>query len=253
MHFFVRDVCLFVCLSSMCTAIKGPSAAFFTAWLSGNLSLVCQQSISYLTTQLFRFSLILAAPHVKFHHNSNWDSAVYVNAVFNTDTNHSVVQTYNFTTYNLCDYDDALDSDTKIWSAADPSNTATIAVTIAVPLLKEGTTYFFSSDYDGDQCNNGQRFKIYVSHGKGLPDSLKSPSEQAPAPNSPDYNNDDSAPDIVVPSNFSSPEDGDHKDDDNVKKASRSVSLYARKVNSFMVLLGLVCIFVWIALIGLVF
>ncbi|XP_044461240.1 blue copper protein 1b-like [Mangifera indica] len=164
--------------------------------------------------------------------------------IFNTDTNHSVVQTYNFTTYNLCDYDDALDSDTKIWSAADPSNTATIAVTIAVPLLKEGTTYFFSSDYDGDQCNNGQRFKMYVSHGKGLPDSLKSPSEQAPAPNSPDYNNDDSAPDIVVPSNFNNPEDGDHKDDDNVKKASRSVSLYARKVDSIMVLLGLVCIFV---------
>ncbi|KAJ0102380.1 hypothetical protein Patl1_05582 [Pistacia atlantica] len=160
--------------------------------------------------------------------------------IFNTDTNHSVVQTYNFTTYKLCDYDDALDSDTKIWSAADPSNTATVAVTVPVPLLKEGTTYFFSSDYDGDQCNNGQHFKIYVSHGKGLPDSLKSPSEQAPAPNSPDYNNDESAPDIVVPSNFNNPQGGDHKndDDDNVKKASGSASLY---VNSIMVLFAYFC------------
>ncbi|KAJ6310188.1 hypothetical protein OIU76_015003 [Salix suchowensis] len=50
------------------------------------------------------------------------------------------------------------------------------------PLLKEGPNYFFSGDYDGEQCDNGQHFKITVSHGKGLPDSLKDPSDQAPAP-----------------------------------------------------------------------
>ncbi|KAH9790309.1 hypothetical protein KPL71_003360 [Citrus sinensis] len=50
------------------------------------------------------------------------------------NTNHSVVQTYNFTTYKECDYDDALDSDTKLWSAADPSNTATSGVTVPANL-----------------------------------------------------------------------------------------------------------------------
>lgn len=175
-------------------------------------------------------------------------------AVFNTDTNHSVVQTYNFTTYQICDYDDSLDADTKLWSTANPSNTATTPVTVPVPLLKEGTTYFFSSDYDGEQCENGQRFKIKVNHGKGLPESLKSPSEQAPAPNSADYNNEDSAPDIVVPSNFNKPrgnqssdDDADRDgDDDNVKKESDAVSLFAkfldRKFNGFMILLGVVCL-----------
>ncbi|KAI9195018.1 hypothetical protein LWI28_010896 [Acer negundo] len=169
--------------------------------------------------------------------------------IFNTDNNHSVVQTYNFTTYKLCDYEDALDSDTKIWSAADPSNTATFAVSVAVPLLKQGPTYFFSSDYDGDQCNNGQHFKINVTHGQGLPDSLKSPSEQAPAPNSADYNNDDSAPDIVVPSNFNNPHEdkGSDDDDNDVKKESGSVSLFAKswnmKLYGFMIFLGIICIF----------
>ncbi|KAH7560787.1 hypothetical protein JRO89_XS10G0102500 [Xanthoceras sorbifolium] len=170
--------------------------------------------------------------------------------IFNTDNNHSVVQTYNFTTYKLCDYDDALDSDTKLWSAANPSNTETIAVSVAVPLLKEGSTYFFSSDYDGDQCNDGQQFKINVTHGKGLPESLKSPSQQSPAPNSADYNNDESAPDIVVPTNFNNPhEDKDDNDDDDndVKKQSGSVSLFVnswcRKFYGFMILLGIICIF----------
>ncbi|KAH9790302.1 Phytocyanin domain-containing protein [Citrus sinensis] len=171
--------------------------------------------------------------------------------IFNTDTNHSVVQTYNFTTYKECDYDDALDSDTKLWSAADPSNTATSGVTVPVPLLKEGTTYFFSSDYDGDQCRNGQHFKINVSHGKGLPESLKSPSEQSPAPNSADYNNDESAPDLVVPSTFNKPRgnqnSNDDDDGDNVKKQSGAVSLLAKyldwKFNGILFLLGIISIF----------
>lgn len=148
-------------------------------------------------------------------------------AVFNTDTNHSVVQTYNFTTYKECDYNDALDSDTKLWSAADPSNTATSGVTVPVPLLKEGTTYFFSSDYDGDQCRNG----------KGLPESLKSPSEQSPAPNSADYNNDESAPDLVVPSTFNKPRGNQNSndDDDDVYKKKLLVGLENKKPEGFRV------------------
>ncbi|KAI4373636.1 hypothetical protein MLD38_011742 [Melastoma candidum] len=125
--------------------------------------------------------------------------------LFNTDTNHSVVQTYNYTTYASCDYADALDNDTIQWSSADPSNTDTHAVTIPVPLLKEGPNYFFSGDYDGDQCRNGQHFGINVTHGQGLPESLRSPQDEAPSPNSPDSGSDDSAPDKVIPSDFSNP------------------------------------------------
>lgn len=164
-------------------------------------------------------------------------------AVFNTNNNHSVVQTYNLTTYKLCDYDNALENDTIEWSATDPSNTDTQGVTVAVPLLKEGTTYFFSGDYDGDQCKNGQHFQINVTHGRGLPESLKSPSEQAPAPNSPDVNGADSAPETIVPANFDHPQDV--SDDDKVE--SGSISLYLRfislKLNGILVLFGIFCLF----------
>ncbi|XP_020087605.1 blue copper protein isoform X2 [Ananas comosus] len=123
--------------------------------------------------------------------------------IFNTDKNHSVVQTYNATTYKLCDYNDASDGDTVEWSAGEPEFSKA-AVTVAVPLLKEGPTYFFSGDYDGEQCENGQQLAINVTHGQGLPDSLKNPSDQSsPAPASPD--DEKSVPDTVVPSNFDHP------------------------------------------------
>ncbi|KAJ6409265.1 hypothetical protein OIU84_008875 [Salix udensis] len=160
--------------------------------------------------------------------------------IFNTDTNHSVVQTYNFTTYKLCDYDNSGDNDTVEWSSANPSNTLTQGATVAVPLLKEGPNYFFSGDYDGEQCDNGQHFKITVSHGKGLPDSLKDPSDQAPAPNAADY---DSTPDTVVPFDFNNP----HDQDTDVKKDSGSISLYGKfldiKLNGILLLLVIVYMF----------
>uniref|UniRef100_A0A6N2L318 Phytocyanin domain-containing protein n=1 Tax=Salix viminalis TaxID=40686 RepID=A0A6N2L318_SALVM len=160
--------------------------------------------------------------------------------IFNTDTNHSVVQTYNFTTYKLCDYENSGDNDTVEWSSANPSNTLTQGATVAVPLLKEGPSYFFSGDYDGEQCDNGQHFKITVSHGKGLPDSLKDPSDQAPAPNAADY---DSTPDTVVPFDFNNP----HDQDTDVKKDSGSISLYGKfldmKLNGVLLLLGIVYMF----------
>ncbi|CAN1145232.1 Lamin-like protein [Linum perenne] len=153
--------------------------------------------------------------------------------VFNTNTNHSVIQTYNLTTYQQCDYDNSQQIDTTQWSSGDPSNTATNPVTVAVPLLKEGPNFFFSGDYDGDQCRSGQRFKIAVAHGKGLPDSLKPPSEQAPAPNSEDVNNEDSAPETTVPADFTHPKgqgptgsdsDDADSDSDDDKKATASPS-----------------------------
>ncbi|KAM7280442.1 hypothetical protein ACFE04_007576 [Oxalis oulophora] len=159
--------------------------------------------------------------------------------LFNTDTNHSVVQTYNSSTYKLCDFDDSIAKDTTEWSAGDPSSTATRPVTVAVPLVKEGFNYFFSANYDGDQCKSGQHFKIKVSHGKGLPDSLKDPSAQAPAPNIDDYNNPDSAPDTIVPSNFDNPRAVDNADSDNDDtKEDNGSSILFMRWNLIFVLLG---------------
>lgn len=167
--------------------------------------------------------------------------------IFNTDNNHSLVQTYNFTTYKQCDYDDAQDKDTIQWSSVDPSNTDIHPVTVAVPLLKEGATYFFSSDYDGEQCKNGQHFKINVTHGQGLPKSLQKPSEDSPSPASPISGDDESAPDTNVPSNFNNPkEDSDDEktsDKDKDKEESSSVSMlkyvkFHNKLYGCLVLLG---------------
>ncbi|XP_065878073.1 early nodulin-like protein 18 [Euphorbia lathyris] len=165
--------------------------------------------------------------------------------LFNTNTNHSVVQTYNETVYELCDDNGSEGNDTIEWSNLDPSNTATQLVTVPVPLLKEGTSYFFSSDYDGDQCKNGMHFKINVTHGRGLPESLKSPDEQAPAPNSPDVSGDDVVPDTIVPANFDNPKD--MSDSDNDKVDSGSISLHLKflegKLNGILIFLGVVCLY----------
>ncbi|KAG8388926.1 hypothetical protein BUALT_Bualt02G0176000 [Buddleja alternifolia] len=140
--------------------------------------------------------------------------------IFNSDNNHSVIQTYNFTTYNLCDYQDSLENDTIEWSSDDPSSTTPHPISVAVPLRKVGMTYFFSSDYDGEQCQNGQHFKINVTYGKGLPKTL---SDDSPAPISPE-SGDDAAPDTLVPSNFDHPKD--IGDDDTNNEPSKSVSLF---------------------------
>ncbi|PON59549.1 Phytocyanin domain containing protein [Trema orientale] len=171
--------------------------------------------------------------------------------IFNTNTNHSVVQTYNETTYKLCDYEDASDKDTTQWSTADPSNTATRPITVPVPLLKEGKTYFFSGDYDGDQCTNGQRFAIVVAHGQGLPKSLKDPStDESPGPVGPQSGDEegDAAPDTIVPSNFNNPKPVASDDADRASDSSGSVSLsflhgkvFGRQLCTvFMVCLGLI-------------
>uniref|UniRef100_A0A0E0MUR7 Phytocyanin domain-containing protein n=1 Tax=Oryza rufipogon TaxID=4529 RepID=A0A0E0MUR7_ORYRU len=103
--------------------------------------------------------------------------------IFNTDKNHSVVQTRNETLYKSCDYNDSGPDDTVEWSAAAPEFSKD-AVTVAVPLLKEGSSYFFSGNYDGEQCESGQRFAIAVAHGQGLPPDLRPPAAEAPGPSS---------------------------------------------------------------------
>ncbi|XP_028803951.1 uclacyanin-3-like [Neltuma alba] len=164
--------------------------------------------------------------------------------IFNTDNNHSVIQTYNFTTYKLCDYDDAQDNDTTQWSASDPSATEPHPVTVAVPLVKEGMTYFFSSDYDGEQCKNGQQFKINVSYGQGLPKSLRDyysspPSSQdssSPSPASPMSGDQDVTPDTIVPANFDHPREVDDDDDadERAEKSSAAGSVFSGKIYNFL-------------------
>lgn len=162
-------------------------------------------------------------------------------AVFNTDTNHSVVQTYNVTTYKLCDYDNAVENDTIQWSSADPSNTAPHDVSVAVPLVKEGITYFFSGDYDGEQCKNGQHFKINVTHGQGLPKSLEQNPESSGPASSPQSGNgdDEPTPDTIVPnSNFNNPKQD--AADDTQPSGSVSLSLPHVQGNLISILVGLV-------------
>ncbi|KAL3518836.1 hypothetical protein ACH5RR_021425 [Cinchona calisaya] len=158
--------------------------------------------------------------------------------LFNTDNNHSVIQTYNFTTYKRCDYVDALDNDTIQWSSADPSSTSPHPISVAVPLVKVGMTYFFSSDYDGEQCKNGQHFKINVTYGLGLPPSLKRTSDEAPAPVNPD-SGDDSAPDTLVPSNFDNPQNiSDDNDSSDSIILSAVPYLFGVKLYWSMIFLG---------------
>lgn len=164
-------------------------------------------------------------------------------AVFNTDNNHTVVQTYNSTIYNLCDDSNSLDNDTVNWSSPDPSATNVHPVFVAVPLLKVGPTYFFSSDYDGEQCENGQRFSINVTHGQGLPPSLKPPSPEAPGPVG-QQSGDDTVPDTNVPANFDHPKDisdDDDDDDDGKKKKSNAIIIQVSRwgFSRVLIMLGL--------------
>lgn len=167
-----------------------------------------------------------------------------MHAVFNTDKNHSVIQTYNITTYRKCDYNNAEEDDTVQWSAGEPT-VSTEAVTVPVPLLKEGMTYFFSGDYDGEQCKHGQHFKINVTHGEGLPNSLKE-TDAAPAPGNPD--DDNSTPDTVVSSNFDKPVESTGEDVDDKSGASSLPSPWFVKVGGWKLggVLGLLGV-VWLS------
>lgn len=174
----------------------------------------------------------------------------FIYAVFNTDNNHSVTQTYNFTTYKNCDYNNALDNDTMQWVSADPSSTSIFPVTVAVPLLKVGPTYFFSSDYDGEQCENGQHFKINVTYGQGLPRDLKDPSDDdSMAPISPISGDEESAPDTIVPSSFDHPRDVS-TDDSPEPSNSISLSMFSKvlgiQLNWVFVMLALVFGICWL-------
>ncbi|KAI3796587.1 hypothetical protein L1987_39265 [Smallanthus sonchifolius] len=93
--------------------------------------------------------------------------------IFNTNTNQTVILTYNETTYRSCSIDNSSDSDTSVYSHGNEQFGQPL--TVEVPLTIEGTNYFFSDANDGIQCLNGMAFGINVSHGVGLPPNLNQP------------------------------------------------------------------------------
>lgn len=100
--------------------------------------------------------------------------------IFKTDTNTSVVHTYNKTTYALCTVsEDDTDGETFIYTPTQTptpiTNSSAPAASIEVPLTQEGTNYFFSAAQDGIQCSKGMKFDILVAKGRGLPPSLNQP------------------------------------------------------------------------------
>lgn len=99
---------------------------------------------------------------------------------FNTNSNQTVIQTYNETTYQNCTTDYSSDNDTFQYDGGvDQFSAASI---VEVPLTILGTQYYFSDASDGEQCLNGMAFEIKVNRGLGLPPSLNQPP---PPPYSP--------------------------------------------------------------------
>nr|KYP64262.1 Early nodulin-like protein 1 [Cajanus cajan] len=97
--------------------------------------------------------------------NQTFDLGDYL--IFNTNSNQTVVQTYNKTTYLNCTADET-DNGTFVRRFGE-------ALTIAVPLTIVGPNYFFSDAADGVQCQHGLAFEIDVQRGLGLPPSLNQP------------------------------------------------------------------------------
>ncbi|KAK7340145.1 hypothetical protein VNO77_20839 [Canavalia gladiata] len=92
--------------------------------------------------------------------------------IFKTNSNQTVIQTYNKTSYLRCTADDS-DNGTFVYDGG--SGRFGQALTIDVPLTIVGPNYFFSDAGDGVQCQHGMAFKINVQRGLGLPPSLNQP------------------------------------------------------------------------------
>ncbi|KAI3985284.1 hypothetical protein MKX01_033598 [Papaver californicum] len=107
---------------------------------------------------------------------SEWASGKTFNLgdylIFNTNTNQTVIKTYNETAYSICNADDTVDTDASVYSGGPEIGKQ---VVLPVALIIEGENYFFSSADDGAQCQKGMAFKIDVKHGVGLPPSLNQP------------------------------------------------------------------------------
>ncbi|KAL6565912.1 hypothetical protein OROHE_004967 [Orobanche hederae] len=121
-----------------------------------------------------------------FNSPTSRPSILGTTSFFNTNTNQTVIQTYNKTTYESCITDDSLDTDTFQYGGGNDEFGNTTVV--SVPLTIEGSQYYFSDAEDGEQCHNGMAFGIKVNHGTGLPSSLNQPPPPAyvPPPASPE-------------------------------------------------------------------
>ncbi|KAF5732977.1 Early nodulin-like protein 18 isoform 1 [Tripterygium wilfordii] len=94
--------------------------------------------------------------------------------VFNTNSNQSVVQTYNESLFQSCNTDDATDDDYFLYNGGVTNFSQ--ALTISFPLTIQGPQYYFSdAGDDGVQCSKGMAFAISVNRGLGLPPSLNQP------------------------------------------------------------------------------
>ncbi|GKB59715.1 cucumber peeling cupredoxin-like protein [Tanacetum coccineum] len=112
-----------------------------------------------------------SADYAKWAANKTFDLGDYL--IFNSNTNQTVVITYNETTFKSCSVDNSSDTDTSIYNKG--SNEFNQPLTVEIPLTIEGLNYFFSSASDGIQCQNGMAFGINVTHGVGLPPYLSQP------------------------------------------------------------------------------
>ncbi|KAK2415068.1 cucumber peeling cupredoxin [Trifolium repens] len=129
---------------------------------------------------------------------SSWASTQTFNLgdylIFNTNSNQSVILTYNKTAYLNCTADDS-DNETSIYSGVPDDSGKPL--TISVPLTIVGSNYFFSDYNEGLQCQLGLAFQIQVQRGIGLPPSLNQPPPppyiEPPGPDSAE------SPSVTVP------------------------------------------------------
>ncbi|KAK4269690.1 hypothetical protein QN277_022816 [Acacia crassicarpa] len=111
-----------------------------------------------------------AANYSDWAANQTFDLGDYL--IFNTNSNQTVIQTYNLTTYGNCSADES-DNGTFVYNSGHSSFGEALA--IVVPLTIEGPNYYFSDASYGVQCQSGMAFEINVKHGLGLPPSLNQP------------------------------------------------------------------------------
>ncbi|KAG4920472.1 hypothetical protein JHK84_049325 [Glycine max] len=92
--------------------------------------------------------------------------------IFNTNSNQTVVQTYDKMTYLNC-IADYSDNGTFVYNGE--SRGFGEALVVVVPLTIVGPNYFFFDADNGVQCQHNLAFEIDVQHGLGLPPSLNQP------------------------------------------------------------------------------
>ncbi|XP_022959198.1 cucumber peeling cupredoxin-like [Cucurbita moschata] len=118
-----------------------------------------------------------ATKNISATNYSSWAASQTFNLgdflIFRTNSNQTVIQTYNLTTFQSCSFDDASDNDTVQYNGGDTDFNKPLI--IQVPLTIKGSNYFFSDANDGVQCQEGMAFEIQVNTGLGLPPSLNQP------------------------------------------------------------------------------